>query len=39
MQRVLGRFYHRVAHRLIGRQLWKGRGGGWVYPPPEDEMA
>ena len=39
MKRVLGGFHHRVACRLTGRQPWKGRDGGWVYPPTEDAMA
>ena len=38
MDRVLGGFHHRVARRLTGWQPWKGRGGGWVYPPLEDVM-
>ena len=39
MKRVLGSLYHRVAHRLTGRQLWRGRDRGWFYPPLEDAMA
>ena len=39
MKRVLGRFHHRVARRLTGRQPRRGREGGWVYPPVEDVMA
>ena len=39
MKRVLGGFHHKVARRLTGRQPWKGRGRGWVYPPVEDTMA
>ena len=39
MQRVLGGFHHRVACKLTGRQPWKGRNGGWVSPPLEDEMT
>ena len=35
MKRVLGGFYNRVANRLTGRQPWKWRDGGWVYPPME----
>ena len=38
MQRVLGGFHHRVAHRLTGRQPQKGRYGSWVYPSLEDAM-
>ena len=39
MKRVFGGFHHRVDLRLTGRQPWKGRDGGWVYPPMEDAMA
>ena len=39
MQRVLGGFHHRVAHRLTGQKPRKGRDGGWVNPPLEDAMA
>ena len=39
MKRVFGGFHHRVDLRLTGRQLWKGRDGGWVYTPMEDAMA
>ena len=39
MQMLLGRFHHRVACRLMGRQPRKGRNGGWVYPPLKDAMA
>ena len=39
MQRVLGRFHHRVARRLTGRKHQKGRDGGWVYPLLEDAMT
>ena len=39
MQRVLGSFHHRVAHRLTGRKTQKGRDGVWFYPPLEDAMA
>ena len=39
MKRVLGGFHHRVDLRLTGRQPWKGRDRGWVYPPMEDVMA
>ena len=38
-KRVLGRFHHRVARRLTGRQPWRGRGGVWIKPPLEDVMA
>ena len=38
MQGVWGEFHHRVACRLTGRQLWKGREVGWVYPPLEYAM-
>ena len=31
--RFLGGFYHRVAHRLRGRQHWQERDGVCVYPP------
>ena len=37
--RVLGRFHHRVARRLTGRQPWRGRDGVWIKPPLEDVMA
>ena len=37
--RVLGVFHHRLAHRLTGRQPWRGRDGVWIYPPLEDAMA
>ena len=30
--RVLRRFHHSVAHKLTGRQPWRGQDGGWVYP-------
>ena len=33
MQRVLGRFHHRLARILMGRKPRKGRYGGWFYPP------
>ena len=39
MKRLLGGFRHRVARRLTGRQPWKGRDGGWFYPPMEDTMV
>ena len=39
MKRVLGGFHHRLACIMTGRQLRKGRDGGWVYPSLEDEMA
>ena len=29
--RVLGGFHHRVDHRLMGRQPWRGGGVVWVY--------
>ena len=32
MQRVLGGFCNRVAHRLMGRQPWKGQDRGLIYP-------
>ena len=38
-KRVLGRLHHRLARRLKGRQPWKGRDRGWVYPPLDDAMA
>ena len=28
--RTLGGFHHRVAHRLMGRQPWRGMDGTWV---------
>ena len=37
--RVLGRFHHRVAHRLTGRKPRQGRDGVLVYPSLEDAMA
>ena len=39
MKRVLGRFHHRVARRLMGWQLRKGRYGGWFYRHLEDAIA
>ena len=30
---VLGRFHHRVARRLTGRQPWRGKYGVWKYLP------
>ena len=39
MQRVLGRFHHRVSRRLTERQPRKGQDGGWVYPLLEDAMV
>ena len=38
-KRVLGRFHHRMAHRLTGRKPRKGRDGVWVYPSLEDKMV
>ena len=38
MKRVLGGFHHRVTHRLMGKQLQRGRDGGWFYPPMQDAM-
>ena len=38
MKRVLGRFHHRVDHRLTEWQPRRGRHGGWFYPPLEDAM-
>ena len=37
--RVLGKFYHRMAHRLTGRQPRQGRDRVWVYPLLEDVMS
>ena len=39
MKRMLGRFHHRVAHRLMGQKPRKRWEGGWVYPPLEDAIA
>ena len=39
MKRVFGGFHHRVTCRMTGRQLWKGRDRGLVYPLMEDVMA
>ena len=39
MQRVMGGFHHRVAHRLMGRQPQKGWDVGWVYPHMGDEIT
>ena len=39
IRRVLGRFYHKVARRLTGRQPWRRKDGMWTYPPLEDAMA
>ena len=39
MQRVLVRFYHRVAHRLNGRPPQKGQDEGSFYPTMEDAMV
>ena len=36
--RVLGRYHHRVACRLAGRQPRRGREGVWTYPLLEDAM-
>ena len=36
---VLGRFHHRVDHRLTGWQPQNGSNGGWFYPPLEDVMV
>ena len=36
---VWGRFHHRVALRLMGKQPQRGRDGGWVYPPLSEAMA
>ena len=37
--RVFSGFFHRVSHRRMGRQHWRGRDSGWVYPPLEDAIA
>ena len=39
MQRVLGKFHHRVARRLTRQKLRKVQDRGWVYPPLEDAIA
>ena len=39
MQRVLGRFHHKVDHRLTGQQLQKVRDIVWFYLPLEDGMS
>ena len=39
MKWELGGFHHRVARRMTGQKLRKGRDRGWVYPPLEDAMA
>ena len=39
MQRVLGGFPHRAAHRLTVRQPRKWRDGSWVYSPLKDAMV
>ena len=31
--RFMGIFRHRVARRLMGKLLRRGRDGGWMYPP------
>ena len=36
--RVLGRYHHRVACRLAGRQPRRGREGVWTYPLLEYAM-
>ena len=37
--RVLGGFHHRVARRVMGRNIKQERDGIWLYPPPEVAMA
>ena len=37
--RVWGVFHHRVAHRLKGRQPWRGRDCVWVHPPLAEAMT
>ena len=37
--RVWGRFHHRVARRLTGRQPWRVRDELWLYPLLEYAMA
>ena len=37
--RVLGGFHHRMAHRMMGQQYWRGRDSGWVYPPMVEAMG
>ena len=39
MNWVLGRFHHRVARRLTGRQLRRGQDRGWFYPQMQEAMA
>ena len=38
-RRVLGRFHHRVDHRLTVRQPRRGTDGVWIYPLLEDAVA
>ena len=37
--RTLGRFHHRVAHRLTGRQPRRRLDWAWFYPPLAEAMA
>ena len=37
--RTLGRFHHRVAHRLTGCQPQRILNGVWLYPPLAEAMA
>ena len=39
IERVWGGFHISVARKLMGRQLWRGQDGVWVYLPLEDAMA
>ena len=39
LKRLLGRFHHRVAHRLTVWQPQKGWYGGRFYPPLDDAMS
>ena len=39
IRRVLGRFHHRVNHRMTWRQHKRGRDGVWIYTLLEDGMA
>ena len=39
MERALDSFQHRVAQRLVGRQLRRRGDGSWAYPPVEEVMG
>ena len=39
MEQALDSFQHRVVQRLTGIQPSRRGGGGWAYPPLEEEMG